>query len=85
MFRYVAPLLMAALAFAGEVRYDCMRFVEEGLAKDPQLAESRFATQEKKDKLASLTSEVILPTFYVSTMVGPAPASRSPWITGAIP
>ena len=67
---------MATLAFAGEVRYDCMRFVEEGLAKDPQLAESRYATQEKKDKLAALTSEVILPTFYISTMVGPAPGLK---------
>lgn len=76
MFRYVAVLMFATLALAGEVRYDCMRFVEEGLAKDPQLAESRFATQEKKDKLASLTSEVILPTFYVSTMVGPAPGLK---------
>ena len=76
MIRFVAVLLLATLAFSGEVRYDCMRFVEEGLAKDPQLAESKFATEEKKNKLASLTSEVILPTFYISTMVGPAPGLK---------
>ena len=76
MFRCVVVILLATLAFSGEVRYDCMRFVEEGLAKDPQLAESKHATEEKKNKLAALTSEVILPTFYVSTMVGPAPGLK---------
>ena len=76
MYHFLAVLLLATLAFSGEVRFDCMRFVEEGLARDPQLAESRYSTEEKKNKLASLTSEVILPTFYVSTMVGPAPGLK---------
>ena len=76
MVRFVAVLLVATLAFAGEVRYDCMHFVEEGLLKDPLLAEARFGTREKKEKLDALTSEVILPTFYISTMVGPAPGLK---------
>lgn len=76
MFRIVAVLLVATFAFSGEVRYDCMRFVEEGLAKDPQLAETRFGVQAKKEKLSALTSEVILPTFNIAMMVGPAPGLK---------
>jgi len=76
MFRIVAVLLVATFAFSGEVRYDCMRFVEEGLAKDPQLAETRFGVQAKKEKLSALTSEVILPTFNITMMVGPAPGLK---------
>lgn len=76
MFRVVAVLLVVTFAFSGEVRYDCMRFVEEGLAKDPQLAETKFGVQAKKEKLSSLTSEVILPTFNISMMVGPAPGLK---------
>ncbi len=76
MFRIVAVLLVATFAFSGEVRYDCMRFVEEGLAKDPQLAETRYGVQAKKEKLSSLTSEVILPTFNITMMVGPAPGLK---------
>ena len=76
MFRIVAVLLAATFAFSGEVRYDCMRFVEQGLANDPQLAETRFGVQAKKEKLSSLTSEVILPTFNIAMMVGPAPGLK---------
>ena len=76
MFRIVAVLLVATFAFSGEVRYDCMRFVEEGLAKDPQLAETRYGVQAKKEKLSALTSEVILPTFNIAMMVGPAPGLK---------
>lgn len=76
MFRIVAVLLVTTFAFSGEVRYDCMRFVEEGLAKDPQLAETRYGVQAKKEKLSSLTSEVILPTFNITMMVGPAPGLK---------
>ena len=76
MFRIVAVLLVATFAFSGEVRYDCMRFVEQGLANDPQLAETRFGVQAKKEKLSSLTSEVILPTFNIAMMVGPAPGLK---------
>jgi outer membrane protein TolC len=53
-----------------------MRFVEEGLAKDPQLAETRYGVQAKKEKLSALTSEVILPTFNIAMMVGPAPGLK---------
>ena len=76
MFRIVAVLLVATFAFSGEVRYDCMRFVEKGLANDPQLAETRFGVQAKKEKLSALTSEVILPTFNIAMMVGPAPGLK---------
>ena len=68
--------VMMGLAFAGEVRYDCLRFVEEGLAKEPQMAEKRFETESKANKIRSLKSEVILPTFNVSMMVGPAPGLK---------
>jgi outer membrane protein TolC len=67
---------MAGIALAGEVRYDCLRFVEQGLANDPQMAEKRFETEGKTDKIRSLKSEVILPTFNVSMMVGPAPGLK---------
>ena len=68
--------VMMGLACAGEVRYDCLRFVEEGLAKEPQMAEKRFETESKANKIRSLKSEVILPTFNVSMMVGPAPGLK---------
>lgn len=61
---------------AGEVRYDCLRFVEQGLAKDPQMAETKHGLDSKNDKIRSLTAEVILPTFNVSMMVGPAPGLK---------
>ena len=67
---------MFGLAFAGEVRYNCLQFVEQGLASDPQMAEKRFETESKSNKLRSLKSEVILPTFNVSMMVGPAPGLK---------
>ena len=61
---------------AGEVRYDCLRFVEQGLANDPQMAETKHGLESKNDKIRSLTAEVILPTFNVSMMVGPAPGLK---------
>ena len=69
-------VMMVGLAFAGEVRYDCMGFVEQGLAKEPQLAEKRFESESKMNRIKSLKSEVILPTFNVSMMVGPAPGLK---------
>lgn len=76
MFRVLAFLLLAAYAMAGEIRYDLSRFVEEGLKVDPQLAETRQGTESKRDKIRQLKAEAILPTFYVSMMVGPAPGLR---------
>lgn len=67
---------MTGIALAGEVRYDCLRFVEQGLANDPQMAETKHGLESKKDKIRSLTAEVILPTFNVSMMVGPAPGLK---------
>jgi outer membrane protein TolC len=67
---------MTGIALAGEVRYDCLRFVEQGLANDPQMAETKFGLESKNDKIRSLTAEVILPTFNVSMMVGPAPGLK---------
>ena len=69
-------LAMACIAWAGEVRYDCLRFVAQGLANDPQMAETRFGTESKANKLRSLTAEAILPTFNVAMMVGPAPGLK---------
>ncbi len=69
-------LALMGIAFAGEVRYDCLQFVEQGLASDPQMEELRFGTEAKKDKIRSLKAEVILPTFTVSMMVGPAPGLK---------
>ena len=67
---------MTGIALAGEVRYDCLRFVEQGLAKDPQMAETKHGLDSKNDKIRSLTAEVILPTFNLSMMVGPAPGLK---------
>ena len=68
--------MMAGIVLAGEVRYDCLRFVEQGLANDPQMAETRFGAESKANKLHALTAEAILPTFNVSMMVGPAPGLK---------
>lgn len=75
-FRLLLPLVFAGLALAGEIRYDCLHFVEEGLAKDPRLVEAKFATEAKKNSLNALTSEVILPTLNIAMMVGPAPGLK---------
>lgn len=72
----MALLLGAVAVMAGEVRYDLMSFVNEGLNTDPQLAETKFGTQSKIDKINQLKAEAILPTFYVGMMVGPAPGLR---------
>ena len=69
-------LAMTGIALAGEVRYDCLHFVEQGLANDPQMAETKHGLESKNDKIRSLTAEVILPTFNVSMMVGPAPGLK---------
>ncbi len=69
-------LVMVGLALAGEVRYNCLQFVEQGLANDPQMVEKRFETESKTNKIRSLKSEVILPTFNLSMMVGPAPGLK---------
>lgn len=76
MFKFLLPLLIVGVAMAGEVRYDCLRFVEEGLAKDPQLAEAKYGTEEKKNKVRALTAEAVLPTFNIAMMVGPAPGLK---------
>ena len=75
-FRLLFPLVFAGLALAGEIRYDCLHFVEEGLSKDPRLVEAKFATEAKKNSLDALTSEVILPTLNIAMMVGPAPGLK---------
>ena len=77
MFRIVAFLLMASMALAGEVRYDLTRFVNEGLAANPQIQELKHGAEAKKNQLGKLKSEAILPTFYVTMMVGPAPGLKN--------
>ncbi len=69
-------LLCISLLSAAEVRYDCLRFVERGMSHDPMLAESKFSIEEKKLKEDALLSEVILPKFTVSMMIGPAPGLK---------
>mgnify|MGYP004448174789 FL=1 len=69
-------LMLVCYAVAGEVRYDLERFVEEGLAFDPQIAETKHGIESKKDKLRAIKAEAILPTFYVAMMVGPAPGLK---------
>ena len=69
-------LALVGVALAGDVRYDCLRFVEQGLAKDPQVAETKFGLESKTDKMRSLKAEAILPTLNVSMMVGPAPGLK---------
>ena len=76
MIRSLVPLLLAGLAFATEVRYDCLRFVEAGLSNDPQIEELRYGTEAKKNKISALKAEAILPTFTISMMVGPAPGLK---------
>lgn len=76
MFRFVALLFLAVSVMAGEVRYDLSRFVEEGLNADPMVKETKQGTEAKQNKLRQLKAEAILPTFYVSMMVGPAPGLR---------
>lgn len=77
MFRIVAFLLMASMALADEVRYDLTRFVNEGLDANPQIQELKHGAEAKKNQLGKLKSEAILPTFYVTMMVGPAPGLKN--------
>jgi hypothetical protein len=76
IIRPLVPLLLAGLAFAAEVRYDCLHFVEAALSYDPQVDELRYGTEAKKDKISALKAEAILPTFTISMMVGPAPGLK---------
>ena len=69
-------IAIMGIAVAGEVRYDCIHFVEQGLANDPQVAETKFGLESKTNKIRSLKAEVILPTLNVSMMVGPAPGLK---------
>lgn len=68
--------LLASMVMAGEIRYDVSRFVEEGVAMDPQVAEMQYGTEAKRNKIKALKAEAILPTFYIATMVGPAPGLK---------
>ena len=77
MFRVLFVLLMASLAFAGEIRYSLEQFVDEGLAADPQVTELKYGTEAKRNQIRKLKSEAILPTFYVGMMVGPAPGLKN--------
>lgn len=76
MYRVLVLLLIACCAYAGEVRYTLEQFVEQGLTNDPQTAETAHGLEAKKDKIRALKAEAILPTFYVSMMVGPAPGLK---------
>ena len=73
MFFRILPLLCVFCTFAAELRYDCAGFVSEGLLKDPTLAETRFSTDAKKNKISAIKSSAILSKFEISMMVGPAP------------
>ncbi len=70
------PFLLIAVTFAAEVRYDCEAFVERGLLTDPILAESRFATEAKKNKISEIKAAAVLSKFEISMMVGPAPGLK---------
>ena len=76
MFRIAIVLFLVSCAFAGDVRYSLMQFVEDGLATDPQVKELRQGTEEKKNQIGKLKAEAILPTFYVTMLVGPAPGLK---------
>lgn len=77
MFRFVLILLLiTCFSVAGEIRFDCLRFVEEGMAKDPRLIETKAGVEAKKNKISALKSEAILPTFNIAMMVGPAPGLK---------
>ena len=76
MFRIFAILFLTTCALAGEIRYSLMQFVEDGLATDPQTEEIRHGIEAKKNQLSRLKAEAVLPTFYVSMMVGPAPGLK---------
>lgn len=76
MNRFLLVLLLVGFAVAGDIRYGLLQFVEQGLTNDPQLAETMQGIDSKKDKIRALKAEAILPTFYVSMMVGPAPGLK---------
>ena len=76
MRRFLFFFAMASLALAGEIRYSLTQFVEEGLATDPQVQELKQGTEAKKNQIGKLKAEAILPTFYVTMMVGPAPGLK---------
>ena len=76
MILRIVPFLLIAIAFAAEVRYDCEGFVERGLSMDPLLAESRFTTEAKKNKIQEIKAAAILSKFEVTMMVGSAPGLK---------
>ena len=76
MIRIFAILFLTTCALAGEIRYSLIQFVEDGLATDPQTEEIRHGIEAKKNQLSRLKAEAVLPTFYVSMMVGPAPGLK---------
>lgn len=75
IFRFL-PILLFSVAFASEVRYDLNGFVERGLSSDPMLAESRYSTEAKKNRIDAVRNAAILSKFEVSMMVGPAPGLK---------
>jgi outer membrane protein TolC len=76
MNKFLLLMLCAGIAVAGEIRYDCLRFVEAALAGDPTVAETRYGTKAKQEKIEALKAEAILPTLEVAMMVGPAPGLK---------
>ncbi|MCK9181631.1 MAG: TolC family protein [Fibrobacteraceae bacterium] len=75
LFR-ILPLLLVVFVSATEFRYDCAGFVEKGLSRDPMLAETRFSTQAKKDKISAIKASAVLSKFEASMLVGPAPGLK---------
>ena len=76
MKKFLLLTICVGVAVAGEIRYDCLRFVEAAIANDPTVAETRYGTVAKQEKIESLKAEAILPTLDVAMMVGPAPGLK---------
>ena len=72
----ILSFLCLAISFSLGQTYDCLHFVKDAIKKDPLVAEKRFSTNIKREQLATLKAEVILPTFNFSMMVGPAPGLK---------
>lgn len=72
----VLLLFFALPLFSAEIRLDCLGFVTEGLRQDPMLAETRFSTEIKKNKISEIEASVLLSKFEVDMLVGPAPGLK---------
>ncbi|MDR1760301.1 MAG: TolC family protein [Fibrobacter sp.] len=75
-FKWLFFFFLTIPVLAAEVRLDCPGFVTSALRQDPILAETRFSTEIKKNKIDELKADAFLSRFEFNMLVGPAPGLK---------